>query len=783
MSKAIYIVVIWVWCWCKTEKEMSVGADVQQQGIVHTTATLSEGRWRLAATSSGEIVFFAGGYNATVVRNNVDMCNVTSGIWTTATLSVPRSRLAAASSENLVLFGGGFDGNSVSYNQVDIYNISDGSWSTATLSQARDSLAATSVGDIVLFGGGYNGTVYFNVVDIYNVTSNKWTTATLSQARYYPAATSVANRYALFAGGTNGIAFSNVDIYDLWNGMWLTTTLSQARYWLAATSLGNLAFFGGGNDGSQASNVVDIFNSTTNTWSSATLSQARYYLAAAAIRDIVAFGGGYNGAQWMSVVDMYNVTNNTWFTTYLTQSCSSLAATSSIDKIFFGGGGNDSVAFNTVDIFEILSSSPPSLVSSSPSFIPNPSSTSLSLTSTQIPLTAPSVLSVPSISATSNFNTPLTSPLQSNESNTVTGSTLASSNSSSSGIIIGVVVAIVAFVIAVGLILFLILFVKRRKRKQRINQRHSRELTMREIEKRGTVVIDNDTMNKTLIPTKLNSMTTIHQPGTETLQEISSGQIPLNELEIGIEIGQGTYGRVRVGRWRQYRVALKFCQNKGKMEEFMREANLMISLPPHPNVVRMYGISIDGTQPIIVMEYCAGGSLDKWLYDRDTTISNEQKLRWVHEIAMGMNHLHKYNIVHRDVAARNILPSHPNLNDAHLKISDFGMSRVLQQGIEGKTLNRMGPIRWIAPESIEKQVYSKKSDVWMFGVLIYEIVVQCEPHVDIDPNQVATLIRDKGLTPMIPNDCPQKLQQLMEMCWKKQPDQRPNFETICAMFK
>ena len=92
------------------------------------------------------------------------------------------------------------------------------------------------------------------------------------------------------------------------------------------------------------------------------------------------------------------------------------------------------------------------------------------------------------------------------------------------------------------------------------------------------------------------------------MKRLSPSEISLNELEIGSEIGSGTYGRVCVGKWKnKYRVALKFCQNRGKIDEFMREANLMISLPPHPNVVQMFGVCIEGTQPIIVMEYCSGG--------------------------------------------------------------------------------------------------------------------------------------------------------------------------------
>jgi serine/threonine protein kinase len=69
------------------------------------------------------------------------------------------------------------------------------------------------------------------------------------------------------------------------------------------------------------------------------------------------------------------------------------------------------------------------------------------------------------------------------------------------------------------------------------------------------------------------------------------------------------------------------------------------------------------------------------------------------------------------------------------------MSRVLQQDIEAKTMSNFGPIRWMSPESIGQQVYSKKSDVWMFGIVVYEIVSQCEPHTNIDPKQIAFLIR------------------------------------------
>jgi hypothetical protein len=322
---------------CLLARDVLLPVVVAQSGITRSTATLSEARACLAATSSGDLVFFGGGLNGTGIARHssrVDICNVRRGSWTTSKLSVPRYWLAATSSGNLVIFAGGGD-EIPAYNQVDIYNLADARWRTATLSQARFGLAATSVRNLVLFGGGHNGT---------------WNSV---------AATSAANRYALFAGGYEFGASNTVDIFDSLSGVWNTATLSQARYNLAAASLGNLAFFGGGNRGElfggETFNAVDIFNATTQTWSTATLSQNRTLLAAASIGDIVAFGGGTfdDGPGFSAVVDMYNATSKIWFTASLNQPRGFLAATSSTNKIFFGGGISSRGVSNLVDIFDI----------------------------------------------------------------------------------------------------------------------------------------------------------------------------------------------------------------------------------------------------------------------------------------------------------------------------------------------------------------------------------------------------------------------------------------------
>jgi predicted Ser/Thr protein kinase len=245
--------------------------------------------------------------------------------------------------------------------------------------------------------------------------------------------------------------------------------------------------------------------------------------------------------------------------------------------------------------------------------------------------------------------------------------------------------------------------------------------------------------------------------------------IPFTEIVIQKEIGEGSYGKVYVGHWKGNLVALKFCKKRGELEDFMKEVNLMIDLPSHPNIVLMLGVSLDGPQPVIVMEYCNGGGLDKLLVESNVKLSDEYKIRLVRGIAAGMLHLHKHNIIHRDLAARNILLT----ASGDPKISDFGMSRILKPTEIGKTKSNVGPVCWMAPESLAKGSYSKQSDVWMFGIVVYEIVAQTEPHKDKDMIDIAIQIQSKGLTPEIPSDCPEKLRQLMEMCWKKEPEQRP----------
>jgi hypothetical protein len=390
---------------------------VQQGGkINHTTATLSEARCRLAATSSGELVFFAGGWNGTGASARVDILNVSSGMWTTTTLSQPRSDLAATSSRNLVFFGGGWDRKTI-YSQIDIYNISNGSWSTATLSQPRWGLAATTIGNLVLFGGGTN------IVDIYDTIANRWTNTTLSSSRHFPAAVSIGN-LSFFAGGYGSGYLRTADVYNVSNRSWsVRQVLSEAREGLGVVTFRDVIMFSGGATSffcATASNAVDIYNVTSNTLTTFNLSVARCYPGSAVLGDLVLIaGGGNNGISYggveidnitsYDIIDVYNITSNSWSTLNLSQPRSIFASISSQNKIFFGGGQINHEYSNVVDIFEFPlppSSSTPISTSSTPS------TTSTTSTSFQ----------TPSISSSSSL-TPTT---------LTTSTTLTSSNTTNS---------------------------------------------------------------------------------------------------------------------------------------------------------------------------------------------------------------------------------------------------------------------------------------------------------------------------------------------------------------
>jgi len=262
-----------------------------------------------------------------------------------------------------------------------------------------------------------------------------------------------------------------------------------------------------------------------------------------------------------------------------------------------------------------------------------------------------------------------------------------------------------------------------------------------------------------------------------------SAEISEKELRFGEVIGEGAYGTVFKGQWRNIVVAIKQMKmgsqlTEKQLRDYYDEIALMKQMRNHINVVMLLGVTAKGD---IVTEFYEKGSL-YGLIVRGEKISRPNINRIAIGIVNGMIHLHKEGIIHRDLAARNVLLT----AQFEPKISDFGLARIVDQAQDsvGHTTSNTGPLKHMAPESIIRRQYSIKSDVWSYGVVLYEMLAFKEPYENLDPVQTAAAVAYQGLTlklpPMISQTHPE-LGRVMNSCFIFDPNQRPSFELIAPL--
>eukprot|EP01122_Echinamoeba_exundans_P003341 TRINITY_DN13458_c0_g1_i1.p1 TRINITY_DN13458_c0_g1~~TRINITY_DN13458_c0_g1_i1.p1 ORF type:complete len:1682 (+),score=231.32 TRINITY_DN13458_c0_g1_i1:195-5240(+) len=259
----------------------------------------------------------------------------------------------------------------------------------------------------------------------------------------------------------------------------------------------------------------------------------------------------------------------------------------------------------------------------------------------------------------------------------------------------------------------------------------------------------------------------------------SKWYIPFEDIKFLKVLGRGAYGQVHKAKWNGGLVAVKQTMalqiDQTGVEEVKHEAKLLLNLQPHPNVVQVFGISINNGSLFLIMEYCGLGSLDKYVVKKKLDVTT--KVSVLSECARGLYHLHTAGIVHRDIAMRNILVGQGGVP----KISDFGMSRtIVGQAAENKTASNVGPLKWMSPESLRDRIYGTKTDVYTYGVLISEVFTEKEPFPDMELLQAATQIRDNGLVPELPAEVPPPVADIAHRCWNRDPDQRPDMKKVVS---
>uniref|UniRef100_A0A3B5A4C9 Tyrosine-protein kinase n=1 Tax=Stegastes partitus TaxID=144197 RepID=A0A3B5A4C9_9TELE len=250
------------------------------------------------------------------------------------------------------------------------------------------------------------------------------------------------------------------------------------------------------------------------------------------------------------------------------------------------------------------------------------------------------------------------------------------------------------------------------------------------------------------------------------------------DVLLGELLGKGNFGEVFKGTLQRDKtpVAVKTCKEDLPPElkiRFLSEARILKQYD-HPNIVKLIGVCTQRQPIYIVMELVPGGDFLSFLRKRKDELKTKQLLRFAVDAAAGMAYLESKNCIHRDLAARNCLVGDSSV----LKISDFGMSRQEDDGVYSSSGLKQIPIKWTAPEALNYGRYSSESDVWSYGILLWETFsLGVCPYPGMT-NQQAREQVEKGYRMACPQRCPDDVYKVMQRCWQYNPEDRPKFSEL-----
>ncbi|XP_050666756.1 insulin-like receptor [Leptidea sinapis] len=285
-----------------------------------------------------------------------------------------------------------------------------------------------------------------------------------------------------------------------------------------------------------------------------------------------------------------------------------------------------------------------------------------------------------------------------------------------------------------------------------------------------------------------------------SVYEPDEWEVPRASVDLVRELGQGSFGMVYEGIAKnivkgkpETRCAVKTVNEHAtdrERIEFLNEASVMKAFDTF-HVVRLLGVVSRGQPTLVVMELMEQGDLKTYLRshrpDADHSLPTkgpgsapptlQNILQMAIEIADGMAYLSAKKFVHRDLAARNCMVA----GDLTVKVGDFGMTRdIYETDYYRKGTKGLLPVRWMSPESLKDGVFSSNSDVWSYGVVLWEMAtLAMQPYQGLSNEQVVRYVVEGGVMER-PEHCPDRLYELMRACWAHRPSQRPSFLHLVA---
>ncbi|XP_069051408.1 fibroblast growth factor receptor 4 [Lepisosteus oculatus] len=279
-------------------------------------------------------------------------------------------------------------------------------------------------------------------------------------------------------------------------------------------------------------------------------------------------------------------------------------------------------------------------------------------------------------------------------------------------------------------------------------------------------------------------------------------EFPRENLTLGKPLGEGCFGQVvraeaygisKESPDQVATVAVKMLKDDATdkdLADLISEMEMMKMMDKHKNIINLLGVCTQDGPLYVLVEYASKGSLREYLrarrppgmdYTFDVTKVPEEQLTFkdllscAYQVARGMDYLASQHCIHRDLAARNVLVT----EDKVMKIADFGLARGVHQiDYYKKTTNGRLPVKWMAPEALFDRVYTHQSDVWSFGVLMWEIfTLGGSPYPGIPVEELFKLLKE-GHRMDKPSNCTHELYMLMRECWHAVPTQRPTFKQL-----